>query len=803
MAISIPISARRAWSWPQIRVAAVPALSGPACATALLAGIGACLALPWLPAWPLLALALLAGIGIAWRWREARVAGVLLFGFGFAGLHATYALHQQIPLTLEGKPNTISGRIVDLPLHEARRTRFEFVVDGDAGQPADLRGKRLRLAWFDQDPKARAGLIAGSRWQLQVRLRAPQALRNPGGNDGEKQAMAARIAATGYVLEPASAQRLAPAAGIDAWRERTSMRIAAMAAPSSRFIRALALGDTRSLSDEDWSRLRAAGLTHLIAISGFHVGLVAGFFALLAAAVWWAFPGLCRFVPRPFAAGFGAVDGAFAYAAMTGFALPTLRTAVMIAALVAARCLRRRQRLADTLALGCIALLLLDPLSILGAGFWLSFAGVAWLLWCLPAEQGPRRWAMVHGFVAAQAVATLGLLPLTVMLFGQASFAGPLANVAAVPWWSLVVIPLALLGVLADSVHAGFGMWLWQAATWAFDLLWPVLARIADSPLAMAWLPEARWYALPLALLSAFWLMLPRGVPGKPLALLLWLPLLCPPRDLPKRGEAELVVIDVGQGLSVLVQTAHHSLLYDTGPANEDGFDAGERAVVPALHALGVSALDAAVLSHGDNDHAGGWGAVDRAFPVAALLAPIGSPAPGIVNCVAGQTWEWDDVRFRMLHPTPDFPYLGNEASCVLRVETAHGSALLAGDIGHYVERAMLHRDADRMRNDVVIVPHHGSAGSSDPEFIAATGARLAVVSSGAGNRFGHPKPQVVRRWCDAGAEVVDTARAGAVRVWLGGDGLQLTERRSDKSRLWDAARRRHGTAGLCYAPES
>lgn len=781
----------------------MPAMFGPASATALLAGIGAGLALPWLPVWPLLVMTLLAGIVMAWHWRRAWILGVFLCGFGFAGLHAAFALHEQIPVGLEGRANEISGRIVDLPLHEARRTRFEFMVDDDAQQARELRGKRLRIAWFDQDPQARAGLVAGSRWRLQVRLRAPQALRNPGGNDGEKQALAARIAATGYVLEPALAKRLAPPAGIDAWREKTSTRIAATGTASSRFIRALALGDTRNLSDEDWSRLRAAGLTHLIAISGFHVGLVAGFFALLAAAVCWLSPGLCRRVPRPFAAGAGAITGAFSYAAMTGFALPTLRTAVMIAALVAARCLRRRQRLADTLALGCIVLLLLDPLSVLGAGFWLSFAGVAWLLWCLPADQGPRRWAMVHGFVAAQAVATLGLLPLTVMLFGQASFAGPLANVAAVPWWSLVVIPLALLGVLADSLHAGLGAWLWQAAAWAFDQLWPVLARIADSPLAMAWLPEARWYALPLALLSAFWVMLPRGVPGKSLALLLWLPLLCPSRDLPKPGEAELVVIDVGQGLSVLVRTARHSLLYDMGPATEDGFDAGERAVVPALHALGIRDLDAAMLSHGDNDHAGGWLAVDKAFPVAALLAPAGSPAPGIANCVAGQSWEWDGVRFRVLHPTPGFPYLGNEASCVLRIETAHGNALLTGDIGHYVERAMLQRDADRLRNEVVIVPHHGSAGSSDAGFIAATHARLAVVSSGAGNRFGHPKPQVVRRWCEAGAEVVDTARAGAVRVWLGRDGLQLVERRSDKSRLWDAARRRHGTAGLCYALES
>lgn len=777
---------------------------GPGCATALLVGCAGCLLMPALLPWPVSIFALLPGIWLAWRRGRLRLLGISMLAFGFTGLHDAYALGLQLPSALENKVLTVSGRIDDLPVHEARRTRFEFVVDDDEAVPPDLRGTRLRLGWFDDDVRARAVLRAGSRWRLAVRLHAPQGLRNPGGNDGEKQAVAARLTASGHVLEPALAQSLAPPTGIAAWRERESAHIgAAVPSPTSRFIRALALGDVRGLVEDDWARLRASGLTHLIAISGFHVGLVAGFFALSAAACWWLLPGLCRILPRPFAAGFGAVFGAFAYAAMTGFALPTLRTAVMIAVLVIARCARRHQRLADSLALACIVLLLLDPLSLLGAGFWLSFAGVAWLLWCLPAEQGPRRWAMVHDFATAQSVATIGLLPLTVALFGQASFAGPFANLLAVPWWSLVVIPLALLGLLLDSLHAGWGNALWQLAGWCFDLLWPVLRAIADSPLAMAWLPEPRWFALPLALLAAFWLMLPRGIPGRPLALLLWLPLLWPARDLPRQGEAQLLVIDVGQGLSVLVRTARHSLLYDMGPATPDGYDAGERAVVPSLHALGVHALDAAVVSHGDNDHAGGWPSVSREFPVRMMLAPEGSPTPGTSDCQAGQSWEWDGVRFRVLHPTAWFPYLGNESSCVVRIETAHGTALLTGDMGEVIEQALLRRAASDLRNDVVLVPHHGSAGSSGPAFIKATGASLALVSSGAGNRFGHPKPVVVRRWCDAGAEVVDTARSGAVRVWLGVEGLQMQERRVSWPRLWDAARRRNGAAGLCYPPDT
>src|SRR3546814_249351 len=234
-------------------------------------------------------------------------------------------------------------------------------------------------------------------------------------------------------------------------------------------------------------------------------------------------------------------------------------------------------------------------------------------------------------------------------------------------------------------------------------------------------------------------------VPGKALALLLWLPLLWPSRGLPGQGEAERGVLDVGQGLSVLVRTARHGLLYDMGPAQPDGFDAGERVGVPSLRALGVRRLDAAVVSHGDNDHAGGFEAVRRAYPMPVAYAPDGVGIAGMRTCLAGVQWQWDGVDFRFLHPPEYFPYLDNESSCVLRIETAHGAALLTGDIGQVVERDLLRRDATALRADVVLVAHHGSGDSSDPGFVAATGAEYALVSAGHGNRFGHPKPEIGR----------------------------------------------------------
>jgi competence protein ComEC len=774
---------------------------GIATAAALVAGALGCLLLPGLMSWPLAAAGLALAIAAWWRSDRYRIAGALLTGFMLASLHASYALSIQLAPELERNELEVTGRIVDLPVHEPRRTRFLFEVESGTQAADSLRGKTVRLSWYAHGRSDRLpALRAGERWKLRIRARAPRGLRNPGGSDGEKHALAQRIAATGYVRAISTAVRLSGPSGVAAWRESMAERIeSTMREPSSRFVRALALGDTRGLDDEDWNVLRANGLTHLIAISGFHVGLVAGFFALLARFAMRLAPSLVRHCPTPVIAAATALAGATLYAAAAGFSLPTVRTVLMIAAIAGARVLRRSASVAHSLALAAIVVVLVDPLALLQAGFWLSFAGVAWLLWCLPdgVGRGPRE--LARGFVSAQGVATVGLLPIAAILFGQASLAGPIANLVAVPWWSLVVVPLSLLGLACESLVDGAGAWLWRLAGACFDLSWPLFVRLAESPLALWWLPEARWFALPLALLGAFWLLLPRGLPGRPLALLLWLPLLWPDRRLPADGEVEITALDVGQGLSVVVRTRHHRLLYDMGPAVPEGFDAGERAVVPALHALGIGRLDRAVVSHGDSDHAGGLVAVRRSVPAALTLAPEGVGIDEVSPCIAGQSWQWDGVHFRFLHPTPHFPYLGNEASCVLRIETRHGVALLTGDIGEIIERGLVRRDPDGVRADVVLVAHHGSAGSSDPAFVTATGASHALVSSGYANRFGHPKPRVVRRWREAGAEVHDTAAGGALRVSIAATGISVETRRKTQRRLWDAVAR--ADAGLSYRP--
>lgn len=754
-------------------------------AVAMLAGVSVVQLFPSLPLAWLSGSSLLACFGLIYVLRgrptsnALRLGVVSAIGASWACLIGLQFMQQRLSPELSRQEFQIEGRVLGLPQRDEDSLRFDLRVErGDAGSPI---GRRVRLAWYggyapDVEP--------GSRWKLKVTLKRPRGVLNPGGFDFERNALLQRIAATGSVRDPRTARLLSNASGIDAERDRLSRLIAAeLPNGRGRFVQALAIGDTRGLRREDWDTLRSTGLTHQIAISGFHVGMVAGFGALLMLLVYRLIPTLGRLLPRPQGAACSALVFALAYTALAGFALPTVRTMLMIAVVLAARLLRRAQAPSDSLSLAMLAILAVDPLAVLSPGFWLSFGGVAWLLWCLP---NAARRAWLRPFLNAQGVAFIALLPLTAWFFGTTSLTGPLANLLGVPVISLAVVPSALLGLVFSPVSDAAASACWHLSANVMDALWNVLQWLEQQPGGLVWLPEATLASTALASAAAFWLLLPRAVPGKPLAALLFMPLFWPSTLSAESRTATIDVIDVGQGLSVLVRTAHHQLLYDTGAAGSRGIDFGEAAVVPALHAMGVRRLDSLMISHGDNDHAGGMAAVLRAFPATRTLGVEGWARPGMGLCQRTQAWQWDGVRFEVMHPPDLFPYMGNDSSCVLRVEAGGRVAILPGDIGKHVETRLVNEQGGRLRADLLLVPHHGSRTSSSQPFIDQVNAGWVVVSAGADNRFKLPRADIMERYAQTGATILNTADTGSLRFELGPRAAQLlSARRVDRPRYW------------------
>jgi len=755
-------------------------------ALALLAGVLLVQAWPRLPSvWICLPLIVLA---LAWAWRcpRSRWLCALPLGVAWALWCGTQAMQARLPRALEGRDVLVVGSLDGLPLARTDASRFTLRVESAQldGRPLALRGL-LTVSWYEGAPP----LAPCTRWRLLLRLKRPRALLDPGSTDSERSALERGIVATGYVREDEGNRRLpGPRWCVDGTRAAIARGIAARVHDphDAALLRAFAVGDTRGLDQQDWAVARANGVSHLIAISGFHVGVAAVFGVWLAWLVYALWPPAALRLPRPQAQAAAALLFAVVYSALAGFGLPTVRTLLMIAVVALARCSRRGSSGAQSLALAMIAILLADPLAVLAPGFWLSFVGVAFLILCLQAQG--RGWrAFLHELSAGQLLMTVALLPLTLWFFGQASLVGALSNLVAVPVVSFVIVPCALFGMLLLLLCPPLAApVLWLAAR-IVHAQWWLFERMATWPGAHWYLPAVQLHALLLAVVGALWMFMPRGVPLRWLGAVLFLPLLLPPRSTPADGAFRLWVLDVGQGLAVLVRTHDHLLVYDTGARYPSGFDLGEAVVLPSIHALGLSRVDTLMISHGDNDHAGGAQTVAEAFPQARRLA--GEPARMRVpmqQCAAGQAWQWDGVRFRVLSPAPGGGDRDNDSSCVLLVEGRGGRVLLPGDISSKAEPAVA-AAVGTGPPPVLVVPHHGSKTSSGAAFIAALRPSLALVSAGWRNRFGHPRAEVLARYAEAGVPLFNTAVEGAVEVEFPADGTPRRQPgwRRQQPRYW------------------
>ncbi len=721
--------------------------------------------------------------------RHARLRPLLWLAAGAAwtSLSASERLAERLPFTRLSADFALTGLVAAFPSAAPGQITFAFAV-AEPRPPAVP--ARIRLTWYDPP----AGVAPGDSLRVTARLRPPRGTRNPGGFDYERWLLVEGYGATGYVRDGAVAP---PGDGLAArwlrFRGVLAQRINAAAgdADAAALLTALALGERFRFTEQHWADFRRTGTSHLVAVSGMHVALLGTVVFVLLRFAWLRLPAPLASYDLEVAAG-ASVLATFYYAALTGFAVPAQRSLVMIAVALAALVARRAVSPVQLLAATLLAVLAFDPFAPLAASFWLSFVAVAVLL----ALAGPRPLASVgrglvarardgaRAFVRLQWWIGLALVPLTVAYFGETSVVGPLVNLVAIPLFNLMLVPftvLATIGLSFDALVAHVAP-LVAALGYVASLTVRCLHAVATVPGAAYGVPLPPWPALAVAACGVTLAVGGGALPGRRLAWLALLPLFVPALRLPEVGTARAVVLDVGHGLAVLVETRHHRLLFDAGPVARSGFDTGAEVVVPALGSAGRRGLDRLVVSHADNDHAGGAAAVVGAFPgVDVLKGPDATTLPGRV-CEGGQQWEWDGVRFAILHPGAEFAARGNDSSCVLAVTAGAATLLVTGDVERLGERALL---TQPIAADVVVVPHHGSATSSSPPFVAAAGARLAIVSAGFANRWGFPRPEVRQRWEQSGAAIVVTGDAGAVSVELGPDGAAVSTERDGRHRYW------------------
>ena len=746
-------------------------------------------------------------------------------GFVYAAMRAEVRLREQLPVAYEQRDIELTGFVRGLPESQAEGTRFLFEVEANDAGLHDF-PRVVRLIWMPNErAKGSAAsppkLRPGERWILTARLTRAHGNANFDLRDTEVTLLERGIRATGSVSAASAPRRLSPGAtgpllAIDRVRAHVRERIETVLgdAPHRGIIVALALGAQDAVSDEDWAVMRATGTSHLVAISGLHIGFVAGLAALIGGFVWKRIR--LRGMPAPLIVAApkiaAAAAAAFAacYAAFAGFNVPAQRTLGMLLIVAAAFLCGRRPASSLVLLWALAFVLIADPWAVTGPGFWLSFCAVAAILHAIasagrseskadvqddddvaqwdrtdPSEVGqrPRQSATRNPFapitrfsrrfvmlmrrhiassLRVQYAVTIALAPLTVYWFSQIPLLGPLANAFAIPWISMLVTPATLAGLL---LPAPLDVPMLHAAHATLSVLCDALARLADSAPSMLWrLPRPDAFALAASCVGVAWALAPRGWPLRFAAPLTWLPLLAPAQHPAPHGAFRVTALDIGQGSALVIETARHALLFDAGPGPESTH-AGERIVAPYLLAAGVHVLDTLIISHSDSDRARGG---------------------QTLRCAAGQRWTWDGVEFRMLWPDPG-PLSGkpNHQSCVLRVTSADGrAALFMADIEADVERVLIARERAALRADVLIVPHHGSRTSSTEPFLDSVEPRAAIFQVGYRNRFHHPNPTVFARY---GLRAIALSRSdedGAARIDIGSE-IVLERYRQTHARYW------------------
>lgn len=724
-------------------------------------------------------------------------------GLGF--YHAAYQAQQRLSVSLpyewQGRDIGIVGVVAELPRASERGQRFAFDVERTLTPQVQV-PPHIYLSIYRDDRNEPLQLHAGERWQLTVRLKQPHGVSNPYGSDFEVWTLENDMRALGYVHGKGDNRRLdARAAGwryrVESWREtvRDKFDATLAGAPYAGVLSALAIGDQNSIPQRQWQVYTRTGVNHLMSISGLHITMLASLAFALVYWLWRRSVRLTLWLPARKAAALAALLTALAYALLAGYGVPAQRTVYMVGAVTIALWLRRNFSLTQILSIALLGVLLPDPWAVLSPGFWLSFGAVALILYVTAQRIGRSHFLKEYAIV--QWAMTIGLIPLLLALFQQVSLVSPLANAVAIPLVSLLVVPLTLLGAALP----------WDVPLWLAHIVMDCTMVLLEW---LSRLPQAVWtqhappaWSIVSGMLGVLLILAPRGIPARWLGLVFMLPMFLNTPAPPADSTLRMLIFDVGQGLSVAVQTRNHALLFDTGPDFSGESDSGNRILVPTLRALGISRMDGLILSHDDLDHTGGTASLMQAMTVdwvasslpdsSPLLAGLphadGTAMQGTRHCADGDHWQWDGVDFAILHPAPgvdtSIKLHDNELSCVLRISLGTQHILLTGDIEKRSEQRLLQQHAEQLPATLLVVPHHGSKSSSTPEFVAAVLPDYAVFTNGYRNRYGHPKAEIVQRYADSGAELLRSDEDGAILVTMDAHGLSVERYRKTHQRYW------------------
>ena len=755
-------------------------------------------ALPALPAyWPFAIIVLLlprtnSRMLLATR-RVTILLCAALLGFSYAAWVAQRQLSDALPDEWQGKNIEIAGVVAEMPRLHERGMRFTFDVESVQTEGAHV-PRHIQLSTYDGDSSDPLELSAGQRWQLTVRLKQPHGTSNPYNFDFEAWALERDIRAIGYVYAKGdnrmlSEQTSSPAYLVQRLREtvRSHFRKTLGDVPYAGVLTALAIGDQSGIAQADWQVFTRTGVNHLMSISGLHITMLAGMVFALVYWLWRRSIRLTLWFPARKAAVLAGLVAAIFYTLVSGYEVPAQRTLYMLATVGVMLRLSRNVSPSQLLATALMVVLLADPWAVLSPGFWLSFGAVALIFYVTANRLRKQHWLREYGKV--QWAMMIGLIPPLLAMFQQLSLVSPIANAFAIPLVSFVVVPLTLFGTLPPFE------WMLYVAHEAMVLCMYLLNLLDRLPYGV-WAQHAppAW-TIVFGMGGALWMLAPRGFPMRWLGVFLLLPMFLVAPGRPAEGGARVIVFDVGQGLSVAVQTRNHALLYDTGPDFSGESDSGSRIIIPALRGMGIPLLDVLVLSHGDMDHIGGTESVLKGIPVTNVISSLPNSHPKLQlaahnePCADGQSWEWDGVHFDMLHParsnTPAIQAHNNEGNCVLRVSTGQNSVLLTGDIESLAESRLMRLHEKELPVTLLVVPHHGSLSSSSQAFVDAIHPRYAMFTSGYLNRFGHPREEIVDRYRTAGSEVLRSDRDGAVTIGMDARNFGLERYRTVHARYW------------------